>query len=334
MINVLELCEGAKVIGITGHVRPDGDCVGSTLALCRFLKNALKEAEIEVVLQKPSEVFSCIAGFDAIIEDKSGLEGDAKQELVLDKEYDVFFVCDSVFDRTGGVENYVNRAKKTINIDHHISNLGCGDYAYIIPEASSASELVYDVIKFADPDGTYMDEEIAKAIYLGIVHDTGVFQYSNTSPKTLRIVAELMEYGFDFSKLIDVTFYEKTYVQSQIMGRALLESIRFMDGQCIVSMIDKETMKLYGVTSKDFDGIVNQLRIIKDVECAIFMYEADVQQYKVSLRSCGRVDVSKVASYFGGGGHVRASGCCMTGTFHDVVNNLSEQIALQIGSRA
>ena len=179
-------------------------------------------------------------------------------------------------------------------------------------------------------DKSLLDEEIAKALYIGIVHDTGVFRYSNTSPKTLRAAAELISYGFDFSRLIDETFYEKTYVQNQILGRALLESIIFMDGKCVVSMVDKKTMGFYRADSHDLDGIVNQLRLTKGVECAIFMYQTDVLKYKVSLRSNGRVDVAKVAMFFGGGGHVRAAGADMQGTFHDIVNNLSAQIDAQL----
>ena len=163
-----------------------------------------------------------------------------------------------------------------------------------------------------------------------MIHDTGIFQYSNTSPKTLHTAADLISYGFDFPTLIDKTFYEKTYVQNQILGRALLESILFMDGKCVVSYIDQKTMKFYDVTSKDLEGIVSQLRIIKGVECAIFMYETSTLQYKVSLRSCSYVDVSKVAEHFGGGGHKRAAGCTINGTFYDVVNNLSEQIEKQM----
>ena len=90
-------------------------------------------------------------------------------------------------------------------------------------------------------DKQYIDQEIAKALYIGMIHDTGIFQYSNTSPNTLRTAAELIEYKFDFSGLIDETFYEKTYTQNQLLGRALLESIMFMDGKCIVSAIDKKS---------------------------------------------------------------------------------------------
>ena len=99
-----------------------------------------------------------------------------------------------------------------------------------------------------------------------------------------------------------------------------------MGGKCIVSVIDKKTLDFYNATSKDLDGIVNQLRVTKGVECAVFMYETGNLEFKVSLRSCKYVDVSKVAAYFGGGGHARAAGCNMTGTFHDCVNNLSLHI--------
>ena len=153
---------------------------------------------------------------------------------------------------------------------------------YVVPTASSTSELIYDLT-----EKEQLDEEIAKALYIGIIHDTGVFQYSNTSPETLRAAAKLISYGFDFSRLIEKTFYEKTYLQTQILGRALLESILFMDGKCVVSVIDRKTMDFYGASPQDLEGIVSQLRSIKGVECAIFMYETGVLEYKVSMRSGG-----------------------------------------------
>ena len=119
-------------------------------------------------------------------------------------------------------------------------------------------------------DESLIDADIAKAIYMGIVHDTGVFQYSNTTPHTMEIGAKLLSYGFDHSKLIDETFFEKTYRQLQVTGRAFLESIVFMGGKCIVSGIDAKMMNFYGVTPKDLEGIVSQLRSVKGVECAIF----------------------------------------------------------------
>lgn len=318
MFELIKECKNAKKIVISGHIRPDGDCVGSCMATYLYLKKNLPKADVKVFLEQPSEVFSCIKDFEQI-----------DTTFSYEDECDVFICLDCEKTRLGDAENIFDQAKKTINIDHHISNEnGCGDVNYIDPKASSASELVYDVL-----DKEKIDVDIAKAIYIGMIHDSGIFQYSNTSPKTLRIAADLITYGFDFPTLIDQTFYEKTYVQNQILGRALLESILFMDGKCIVSSVDKKMMDFYKVTSKDLDGIVNQLRMTKGVECAIFMYEVGSQQFKVSMRSCEYVDVAKVASYFGGGGHIRAAGCTMNGSFYDVVNNLSKHIEEQIKER-
>ena len=109
---------------------------------------------------------------------------------------------------------------------------------YIVPTASSTCELVYNTMQ-----EEYLDERIARNLYIGMVTDTGVFMYSNTGRRTMEIAGRLMEFGFDFSAIVREVFYEKTYVQQQILGRALLESIRFLDGRCIVSMLDRKTMR-------------------------------------------------------------------------------------------
>ncbi len=315
MQKILEEVKNNSLIAISGHVRPDGDCIGSSMGLYLYLKKALPEAVIDVYLESPAPVFSCIRGVDEI-------KTDCGKEIV----YDVCIALDTESSRLGDAEKYFKTAKKTINIDHHISNAaGCGKVNYCKPDASSTSELVYELM-----DESLIDADIAKAIYMGIVHDTGVFQYSNTTPHTMEIGAKLLSYGFDHSKLIDETFFEKTYRQLQVTGRAFLESIVFMGGKCIVSGIDAKMMNFYGVTPKDLEGIVSQLRSVKGVECAIFLYETGTLEYKVSLRSNGAVNVAEVAAFFGGGGHVRAAGCTMRGTFHDCVNNLSAHIEKQL----
>ena len=318
-MKLLQECKDAKRIGISGHVRPDGDCVGSCLALYQYLKKELPEdVFIKVYLENPPMIFKELKGFEEI-----------NSEYPQEELFDVFFALDCNLDRLGEAQKYFEVAVKTINIEHHISNLGCGDLNYIMPQVGSASELIYDLI-VAESGEAALDKELAMAIYTGIIHDTGVFQYSNTTPKTMETGAKLISYGFDFPNIILETFYQRTYVQSQVLGRAWMESIRFMDGQCIVSCVDKKQMDFYEVTAQDFDGIVNQLRNIKGIHCAIFMYQTDVLEYKVSLRSDEAVNVAEVASYFGGGGHMRAAGCTMNGTFHDCVNNLSEQIEAQL----
>ena len=195
----------------------------------------------------------------------------------------------------------------------------------IVPDASSTSELIYNLM-----DKEKITKEVAEALYLGIVHDTGVFQYSSTKPSTMEAGAELLRKGIDGPKIIEKTFFEKTYAQNQVLGKALLESIRLMDGKVIFSYITKKSMSFFGVKAKDLEGIVSQLRVTAGVEVAIFLYELESGEFKVSLRSKEKVDVSKVARYFGGGGHVRAVRPTFRGTVYDAVNNLMNQISLQL----
>lgn len=314
-MNLLEECKGAARIGISSHVRPDGDAISSCMALYYYFLKKMPEAEVKVFLEKPADVFHDLARIEEI---------DSTFEY--NGVFDVFFVLDTSKDRLGGAEKFFDSAHKRINIDHHISNSkGCGDVNVVYPQASSTAEVVYEIL--GDEE---MDVDIAKALYIGIIHDCGVFQYSNTSPRTMEVAAKLIRFEFNFSKLIEESFYQKTYWQNQILGRALIESVRFMNGRCVVSCVDKKMMAFYEVVPKDLDGIVNQLRSIKGIDCAIFLYELNPMEYKVSMRSNECVDVAQVASYFGGGGHIRAAGCTMKGTVHDVINNLSLHIEKQL----
>lgn len=313
-MKIINELKGAKTIAISGHIRPDGDCVGSVMGLYLYLRKEIPEAQIDVYLDKPADIFACISHIQEI-----------KSEFNTEQSYDVFVVLDTAPDRLGEAESIYQKARKKINIDHHISNTGYGDVSVVEPERSSTAELLYDLMR---PE--MVDEEIAKAIYIGIIHDTGVLRYSNTSPRTMQVVGELIKFGFDFPQLIEETFYEKTYRQTQIMGRVVAESVLFMENRCIAGVVSRRMMEFYGVTSKDLDGIVNQLQSVKGVDCAIFMYETETSEYKVSMRSNGKVDVSAVAMKFGGGGHVRAAGCTVSGTYQDIISRLSIEIAEQL----
>lgn len=305
----------ANTVAIGGHVRPDGDCVGSTVGLYLYIKNNYPDIAVDVYLEDIPDSLK-------LIEATKWIRETADEEKV----YDLFIASDCAdMDRLGFSKVLFENAKSTLCIDHHISNPGYADENYIYPEASSASELAYRLM-----DKDKITTEIAEALYLGIVHDTGVFQYSCTSPETMEAAADLMRKGINASDIIDKTFYEKTYAQNQILGRALLDSFIFMEGKCIASYISKKMMDFHGVTPKDLDGIVSQLRVTKGVEVAILLYETAAQEYKVSLRATGDVDVSKVAQFFGGGGHKKAAGVTMKGTVHDIINNISEQIHAQL----
>lgn len=314
MSRLEELVKDAKSVAISGHVRPDGDCIGSVMAIYQYLKKNMPHLDIRVFLEKPAPEFSCIAGIEEI-------DSLCEEE----KEYDVFLIMDCPMDRIGAALPLAQQAKTRINIDHHISNSGTGEVNILEPEASSTCEVVFGLL-----DSDKLDAEIAKTLYLGMIHDTGVFKYSNTSPKTLRIAAELISFGFDFPKLIDETFYEKTFAQNRIMGKALLDSRRILNDRCIVSVVDRRLMEEYGVVPKDLDGIISQLRITKGVECALFLYQTKDEEYKVSMRSNTYVNVAEIASSFGGGGHIRAAGCTMSGTAEQIIAALAESMAKQL----
>ncbi len=319
MFKLDEVLKGAESVAISGHVRPDGDAVGSTLALYNYIKKVYPEKELALYLEEPQDIYAYMKGFDEITVLNNELP---------DKVYDLFIALDlGDIDRLGEAARFFEAARDTACIDHHISNAGFGNHSHIFPDASSTSELVFDLM-----DKDKIDKDIAVCIYTGIIHDTGILQYSNTSRHTLEIVGQLIEFGFDFTEIINKSYYEKTYVQNQIMGRAIMESILFMDGHCIASVIDHKTMEFYGVGGKDFDGIANQLYKTKGVDCAIFMYESSHEQllYKVSMRASNRLNVADIAKKFGGGGHKKAAGFSMSGTYHDILNNISAEIEKQL----
>ena len=311
--------ENKKTAVILGHTNPDGDCVGSCLAVYNYLKDCFPQVDVTVYLEQPADKFRYLNGFEQI-----------RTEMPADFQADGCICLDSGDrDRLGAFSGFLEGGGEVLCVDHHITNTRYGDKNVVEPEASSTCEVLFGLM-----DEEKVSKETAACLYTGIVHDTGVFQYTNTSAKTMEIAGKMMAKGIDFSTIVSESFYQKSYIQNQVLGRALLESILFCDGQCIFSAIRKRDMEFYGVTSRDMEGIVEQLRSTAGVECAIFLYEKEFQEYKVSMRSKKKVDVSKVASYFGGGGHVRAAGCTMNGRMHDVVNNLSIHIAKQLEEQA
>ena len=304
----------AHTVAISGHVRPDGDCVGSTMGLYQYIKTWYPHILGDVYLEEIPDSFHFI---------------DAAKEIrhsIKDMEYDLFICLDcGDLSRLGFSGKLFQSAKHTLCVDHHISNSSFAEENYIKPEASSTSELIYELI---DPEK--VTKEVAQCLYLGIVHDTGVFQHSCTSPKTMNVAAKLMQTGINCSDIIQKTYYEKTYVQNQILGRALLDSVLFMDGKCIVSVIDRTMMDLYHANGKDLEGIVNQLRITKGVKIAIFMYETDMGVYKVSLRSDDDIDSSKISTHFGGGGHKKAAGFSVQGEVKEIIELIADEIKKQL----
>ena len=312
--------QGAKQIALTGHIHPDGDCVGSCMGLYLYLKEHYKELQVDVYLEEIPESFHFIKETDVI-----------KHSVKEQKIYDVFFALDcGDCDRLGFAKEIFTSAKQTICIDHHISNIGYAKDNYIDSKASSTSELVYTLMEEAK-----INKAVAECLYLGIVHDTGVFQYTAAKPSTLRCAAVLMEKGVEASRIIQKTFYEKTYNQQRLLGYALVNSELYAGNRCIVTTLLWEDMQAFEATANDIEGIASILRNTAGTNAAVFLYESKLEEdgigeFKVSLRSDEQVDVSEVAQHFGGGGHKKAAGCNMEGNASDIIKQMVTQIKLQL----
>lgn len=318
MKRIDEKLAGAGSVGIAGHVRPDGDCVGSTLALYNYIREYYPGLDVRLYLEPIPNIFKFLKRSEEI---RTPQEGSSKEPAA----FDLFFALDcGDAARLGAAAQYFSGAKATVCIDHHVSNQSFADDNYIDPDASSTSELVFGLL-----DQERITKEIAECLYTGIVHDTGVFQYSCTSAKTMNIAGQLMEKGIDYSKIVDETFYTKTYNQNRILGQALIDSTLHLGGRCIVSAVSRRQMEQFDVLPKHLDGIVNQLRVTKDVEVALFLYENEDGSWKGSLRVNGDFDAAKTAMAFGGGGHVKAAGFTIEGSLADC----KERVLAEIGRR-
>ena len=303
----------AKRIAITGHVRPDGDCIGSCLGMANYIRENYK-ACVDVYTEEYKEAFSFLTGCGDIIQDYPDAE-----------PYDLLIVLDAGdLERIGDAKKYYDNAGYVVCFDHHRTNTGLGNEWLVDADASACAELLYRCM-----EEDKISKDTAECLYLGIVHDTGCFKHSNTSGKTMEIAGKLLDKGVSAQFIMDKTFFEKTYVQNQILGRCLMESILLMDGKVIFSTVNAEVQKLYGINSTDMDGIIDNLRNTEGVEVAILLKENKKREWKVSLRSKEFIDVSIISAMYNGGGHIRAAGCTMYGSVYDVINSLTREIEKQ-----
>ncbi len=311
MNQYLQAIAEAQTIVILGHVRPDGDCVGSCTGMYNYIIDNYPGKQVDIYLGAFDDKFLFLRGADTIC-----------HEVCPNRSYDLCLALDCAStDRFGEFSVYYETAKKKVAIDHHASNPGYGDICLVRPEASAACEAIYGILE-RDKISKYC----AESLYLGIVHDTGVFKHSNTTKETMCVAGDLIALGANPQKTIDDTFYSKTHMQNQILGQALLNSHMELDGQCIVTCLRKEVFDHYHASSVDVDGVVDQIRITRGIEVAVFYYEYEPDVYKFSLRSNEKVDVSKIALTHEGGGHIRAAGFSLAGEQSQVEAEVLEQI--------
>jgi len=303
MNKLLELIENAKNIAITGHVSPDGDCTGSTLALYNYITENFEGKQVRVCLEKPSMKFSYMNGFDLISEDPF-LEADLLVSLdASDRE------------RLGIRGVMLDTAKESICIDHHVTNTNFAKFNIVEDFRSSTCELLYTLL-----DYDKISVNTAVCLYTGIVHDSGVFKYQSTTRQTMEIAGALIDKGFDFTKIIDDTYFKKDFNATKLLGLVLTNAKLIFDGKCCYGLLDYDTWTSYIDDKKKMDGIIDNLRNIDGVEIALFMYETAKDEHKVSLRSIN-ANVSSIAAALGGGGHMRAAGATVYGKADELLEN-------------
>lgn len=315
MNDFLKEIEQANTIVILGHIRPDGDCVGSCLGVYNYVLDNYPDKQVDIYLDDFKPEFMFLRGADCILHEKK------------DFQYDLCISLDSGdLDRHADFVTYFHDAKRKMSVDHHVSNKGFGDVSIVMTHCSATAEALYTLL-----DADKIQTECAESLYVGIVHDTGVFKYSNTTRQTMEIAGALIEKGARSQYVIDGTFYKKTLKQNKMLAKALEAAYLLLDGKMIVSFLPKEVFDENNASNLDTDGVVDAIRITEGVECALWMYEyPNKGKYKCSLRSKEFLDVNIIASSFGGGGHVRAAGCEVTGNPEEIITKISQMVKEQL----
>lgn len=316
--NLHELLTNAKTVGISGHIRPDGDCVGSCLAMYNYIVTYYPNVEAHVYLDPIPNIFKFLKNADKIQDIHTVSD---------DTVFDLYIALDcSEGSRLGDAFNFFEKAKHTVCIDHHFSNNGFSEFSYIIPDDSSTCELVYNQI-----GKEKITKDIAECLYLGIIHDTGVFQYSCTTEATMAAAGFLMTKGIDYPKICTDTYFAKTMIQNRMLGKALLGCKTYLDGKVIAAVITAEDMAEFGAESKHLEGIVQQLRDTTGVEVAVFLYELADGDFKGSTRATGDVDLTVITGVYGGGGHKKAAGFSVdTDRPWEVIDNIVSMVEKQL----
>lgn len=292
--------EGRQRFLITSHVRPDGDSIGSQLAMAYALDHLGKT--VRVVNRDPAPAgLQAFPGVDRI-EIAGEVEGDFDAAIVME--------CGDL-SRTGlaGVERYF-----IINIDHHPGNAAYGAVNWFDGSAAACGEMVFDVIKAL---GVPLTTEIAVHIYVAILTDTGSFHYSSISPRTFEICRQALEAGIDPVGIARTVFDSNNIARLRLFG-AVLNSIELdPSGRLAIIHVDREMARTTGGTYDDTEGLINLPLTVREIQAVVFFKEWEDGLFRVSMRSKGDIDVCRVARSFGGGGHKNASGCTIAAPYEE-----------------
>jgi phosphoesterase RecJ-like protein len=285
---------------VTSHENPDGDSLGSLLATTLALRQLDKDAVMYLTGDTPIPREYAFMPLD-----------DLKRELPDDITERVLVAVDCAkADRIGPDPGFVMDAKLTLDIDHHHDNSRFGDVNLIAPDASSTGEVLRDVFREL---GVAITSEIAEPLYIALVTDTGRFQYTNTTPKSLRLAAELVEAGADVHAVFQQVYESVEFAKLKLLARALDRAQVLEGGRIVVSVLLRNDFSDVGAVEAYSEGIIDYLRAVEGSELAVLIREPppreDAPIRRVSLRSSvDELDVSAIARLFGGGGHRQAAG--------------------------
>ena len=311
---IAEVIHSCTTFLITSHVRPDGDALGSELALYHVLRGMGKNPVVYNQDTTPA-VYRFLPGTDEIVHSLGPVDG-----------FDAAFVLDcSDISRVGDEQGRIASVKKIVNIDHHVST---GTFSKILltdSQASSTGEMIHRLLKHM---GVPITGDIATNIYTAIITDTGSFQYSNTGSATFRVAADLVESGADCRSIAKNIYETKPAVQIRLMGKVLTTLQFYQEGRVGVISVTQEMLRGERALPEHTEGLVDMVRSIKGVEVAVCCYEVSEGRYKISLRSKGDTDVAQIAGTLGGGGHVNASACRIEGTIETVRETVLDAIAV------
>lgn len=301
--------QSASEFLITSHVDPDGDAVGSSLGLKLALQDMGKSAE--VVLESPlPESLAFLPAAETI-----------RRPGEVRRQYGAAFLLDSSSEERAGevLARCLAPGARVAVIDHHWGNDGAGTVRLVNPEASATAELVYDLLELLRVP---ISPEIAECLYTGILSDTGGFRYANTSSRTLRVAARLVERGARASRVAEALYATKTGPSLRILGLALASLETRSGGRIGAMTISQEMFEKAGAKPEDADGIVQYAKALAGARVGILVQELARGEIRASLRSDGSVDVNQVAGEFGGGGHRNAAGLRVKGDLIQVRENL------------
>ena len=307
--SILEEINKAESIVILTHENPDGDAIGTGLALYNSLKQMGKNPDI--IIPEYPKIFEFLPGTDEI-----------KKESDI-KKYDLAISVDcATIKMLNGFVNYFEDAKVKVSIDHHSTNTMFGDYNYISPDAPACAQILLVVLEYFKVEIT---KDIGTCILTGIITDTGGFKYSGVTAETFKFVAELLEKGVNVSKVYRRVLQTKTKANFELTKIATNRLEFFEDGKVTLTYITKEDEEKVNAENGDYKGIVEIIRDIEGVEVSIFIRQTE-KGCKVSMRSNEYVNVSDVCLLLGGGGHVHAASCLLQCTIEQAKEKILRQL--------